>query len=143
MVNIMLEFAQNNADEQIALIPASDLGTGVDLFTTFNGKMDTTIEQVGVGTTTVIVVKIYQSYGTAKTKIPISGLVLADFVLYNVTDSIAVVPSGVVETPDGTYTFTMAAQTATDIERLSLAVTANAKPFEDSTWAAVQLKHQA
>jgi hypothetical protein len=141
-VIVKFEFAQNVADEQLSMIPAETVG--IDLFTTFNGKIDTNIVQVGTGTTTVIVVDIYTDYGTAKTKIPVEGLVEADVQLYNVTDS-GVITKTFVEstTVPGRYTITVTAQTATDIERLSLLTTAAAKPYNDGTWADVQLKHQA
>lgn len=142
-VIVKFEFAQNVADEQLSMIPASTVG--IDLFTSFNGKIDTNIAQVGTGTTTVIVVDIYTDYGTAKTKIPVEGLVAADLSLYNVTDSATTTISSLAEstTVPGRYTITVTAQTNTDIERLSLASTTAAKPYSDGTWSAVQLKHQA
>jgi hypothetical protein len=141
-VIVKFEFAQNVADEQLSIIPAETIG--IDLFTTFNGKIDTNIVQVGTGSTTVIVVDIYTDYGTAKTKIPVEGLVEADVQLYNVTDS-AVITKTFVEsaTVPGRYTITVTAQTNTDIERLSFLTTTAAKPYSDGTWADVQLKHQA
>jgi len=142
-VIVKFEFAQNVADEQLSMIPAETVG--IDLFTTFNGKIDTNIVQVGTGTTTVIVVDIYTDYGTAKNKIPVEGLVAADLALYNVTDSASTTISSLAEstTVPGRYTITVTAQTSTDIERLSLASTTAAKPYADGTWADVQLKHQA
>lgn len=138
-IMVKFQFAQNIADEEISFINASDLG--IDLFTDFSGKVDTNIVQVGTGTTTEIVVDVYTDYGSAKSKIPVEGLVLADFYLYNATDSAEITPSSVVEstTVPGRYTFTFTAQTGTDLCRLSLNTTDAAKPYDDGTWADVVL----
>lgn len=53
-------------------------------------------------------------YGYFGSEIPVVGWVLADFELYNVTQDVAVVITSVTETPDGTYTFVIPAQTAAD-----------------------------
>ena len=142
MIQVKFQFAQSIADEQISFIKSSDLG--IDMFTQFNGKTDSNIVQVGTGTTTTVVVDVYTDYGSAKNKIPVEGLVLADFVLYNVTDSATITPSSVVEDSvvPGRYTFTFTAETATDILRLTLSTSEAAKPYDDGTWPDVQLTLQ-
>jgi len=104
--------------------------------------MDANLSQVGTGTTTGFSAKLTLDYGNAKTKLPISGLVAGDFVLYNVTDSAAVTISTCTESPDGTYAFTFTGQTNTDILRLSLGTTTPAKPFDDATWSSVSITLQ-
>lgn len=139
-VMLSFEFDSKLQDEYISYIEAADMGK--DLLRELNGMMDVTISQVGTGTTTGFSAKLVLDYGNAKTKQPVSGLVAADFVLYNVTDSLAVTISTVTESPDGTYAFTFTSQTATDILRLSLATTTAANPFDDNSWSAVQITLQ-
>lgn len=144
MVMLQWEFDTSIQDEQIAIINATDIG--VDLLTQFNGKTDTNISQVAAArSTTTFSVDIYNDYGTAKTKLPVEGLVTADFTLYNVTDAGALTFTSVTEDTliAGRYACVIsAAQTATDILRLGLSTTDAAKPFDDGTWADVQIALQ-
>lgn len=64
-------------------------------------------------------------------KRPAAGLSTADFVVTNTTTSSTVTPSGVVEAPDGTYTFTIPAQTTADVLKVSFV--GDGKAFEDFT----------
>ncbi len=138
MAIIMMQWAQDVEDKELAIIPYSKI-TGIDLFTQFKGKLDANIEQVGTKSTTTFSVKITHDYGDAVDMLPVKNLVAADFSLYNVTDSAAVTISTVTESPDGTYAFTFTAQTNTDKLRLSLASTDAAKPYDDATWADVEI----
>jgi len=141
---ISWQFDVSVLDEQLAIINASDIG--VDLLTQFNGKIDTNIAQVAANrSTTTFMVDIYNDYGTAKTKLPVEGLVTADFTIYNVTDAGALTLTSATEstTVPGRYAMVIsAAQTATDIIRLGLSTTDAAKPFDAGTWADVQIALQ-
>lgn len=50
----------------------------------------------------------------------VTGLVLADFLVENVTDSTTITPSSVAETSTGVYLITFVAQTSADVIRVSL-----------------------
>lgn len=142
-VVVKFEFAQDNKDELISIIPADEIG--IDLFTQFSGKQDTTIAQVGTGTATGFVIDVKTDFGPATGKIPVENLVLADFGVYNVTDSLAVTPTTVTEDTvvPGRYTFVVPTQGVADLEKISLAATDAAKPFSDEAWVDVRIKHQA
>jgi len=70
-------------------------------------------------TTTGFKAKLYNEYGSLNEPLVDKGLVAADFALYNVTDSAAVVITSATESPDGTYTFVFTAQTSGDTLRLT------------------------
>lgn len=80
------------------------------------GLIDVESKEVVVTTTTVDV-DIFIENGDAK-GIPFTGLLLADFTMTNLTTSLAVVPSAVVEVSDGHYEFTFTAQTALDLGQI-------------------------
>lgn len=134
--NVMLqwEYDQSVKDENLSFIPAGEIG--IDLFTQFNGKTDAYVEQVGTGTTTGFTVDIFTSTGNAVKRTPVKGLVAADIVLYNISDSLAVTVGTLVEssTVPGRYTVTFTAQTNTDKIRLNLSTSTAAKPYDDGTW---------
>lgn len=138
-IPVEFEFAQNNADELISFIPAASIG--VDLFTQFNGKMDTNIVQVGTGSATGFTVDIFNDYGNAVTKLPIEDLVTASFSLYNDTTASSVTITSATEsaTVPGRYVFVIPSQTTTDDATLSLSTDTTALPFADGTWSAVTI----
>ena len=76
---------------------------------------------------TEIAIDLYDVDGSADGD-AFTGLLVGDFTVFNETTALAVVPSAVVESPTGTYTFTIAAQTAADI----LTVTATQAGFDFS-----------
>lgn len=138
-IMVQFEFAQNNQDELISYIPKASIA--IDLFTQFNGKMDTNIVQVGVGTATGFTFDVYQDYGNAVDRIAVEGLVTADFALYNDTDSASITPTSITEslTVPGRYVAVVPTQGATDNATLSLAATEAAKPYADGTWGDVTI----
>ena len=142
-VPIMLEFAQNVRDAKISYIPASEIG--IDLFTQFNGKLDTSIAQVAANRgATTFQFDMYLDYGNVVKKKPVEDLVAADLLLYNVTDSASVTISTLVEstTVPGRYTVTFATQTVTDILRLSLNTSDVAKGYDGEQWEEVEIALQ-
>ena len=66
---------------------------------------------------------VYMSYGSAGTRKPITGLLIGAFTVYDETGAASITPSGVVESPDGTYLITVPAMTATNIIRVEVAAT--------------------
>lgn len=86
------------------------------------GLIDVDIAVSSESTTGFVGVATY-CYGTAKTKQPLVGAILANWTLFNETDQLAVVIISAAEAPDGTYTFTYAAQTPADVLTLTLDIT--------------------
>lgn len=103
--------------------------------TTIASLLDVTYSGVSGVTTTAFAMALVYEYGSLNTKLPVKGLVAGDFTLYNVTDSASVTILTCTETPDGTYTFTFAAQTSADVLRLS--GTKNGFDFEQIEAAAI------
>lgn len=142
---LMLQWDNQVSDGELAIIPYTKI-TGIDMFREFQGKMDTTIEQVAANrSTTTFRVKISTSYGDAVDAEPVPDLETADFSVYNVTDATSETLTSATEVTGetGTYDFVLSgAETATDILRLSLNSTANTKPFAFDSWAAVEIALQ-
>lgn len=65
---------------------------------------------------TTIQTTVYEGFGTAGTRKPVTGLVLANFEVYDNTAAAAIVPSDATETPAGSgiYVLTVPAMTATN-----------------------------
>lgn len=83
------------------------------------------IDVVGAATsptTTTVTLTTTFIYGDQFVLNPFKGAVLADFPVFNVTTSLAVVPASVIETPadSGIYLFTYAAQTGSDVMTINL-----------------------
>lgn len=114
---ILLTFDLDKAvfDEDAQMILASEY-TG-DIFG-LKGLLDV-VPTLGAITTTSIVLTLNTLFGSAKNKQPVTGLLAADFTLYNVTDAAPVVVVTAPENPDGTYTITFAAQTSGDDIRIT------------------------
>lgn len=109
--NVDYDVNTSNGDQW--MLPASDF--------TFNllqlkGMIDVAITLVDVVSATSFIVDCEFNYGYANAPLPWTGAVLADFDLYNVTDSAVITPSAVAEsaTIPGRYTFTVPAVDATD-----------------------------
>lgn len=64
--------------------------------------------------TTGFVVELFNQY-SLKMALKDSGLVIGDFSLYNNTSAASVTITSVTESPDGTYTFVIPAQTSADV----------------------------
>ena len=121
-VKIGLSFGIDSTmdDADLAMITADQitanlLGVGgiVDAFNT----------NTATKTTTELSFQLDTSFGGVTSRIPVEDLVLADFTFFNVTTALAVVPATVVESPTvaGFYTATYAAQTASDVMRVTSA----------------------
>lgn len=124
-VTLNFQFDATLQDEYIGQIVSSDI-TGINLLDV-SGLIDIFSEVVSCSTT-ALVVKMYNRYGSAFNKLPMEGLLVTDFFdtvggtgskLYNVTDSAAVTISSVTESPKGTYTLAFTAQTSADVLRIT------------------------
>lgn len=109
------QIAQSFRDENLGIIDCSE--TDADLLS-LSGLLDVKAT-ISAPSTTGFVAALKLDYGTFQNKIAVKGWLLADFDLYNETDSAAVTITSVTESPDGTYTFVIPAQTAADVLTLS------------------------
>ena len=134
---IAFEFHSAILDEQFSWINKSDIG--IDMLTQWKGKLDTNIVQVGSGSATGFTVDVYSDFGTVNSKLPVEGLVTADFSLYNDTGSASITITSATEstTVPGRYVLVVPTQTTTDDATLSLSSSTAAKPFADGTWSDV------
>ena len=85
-----------------------------------DGLIDAKVKYTSTGQTSMVV-KLFAVGGSVATPVAIQGLLAANFALYNVTTSAAVVVLTAVEstvTP-GTYTLTYASQTISNVIRLT------------------------
>lgn len=86
-----------------------------------NGLQDIILESSAAATTTSVTVDATLCYGGFENKLLVEGLVADDFnydgvaTVYNVTTDSSVAVSGVVESPEGTYVLSFAAQTSADV----------------------------
>lgn len=116
-VRVNWEWHRNECDGDLRMVTADYIPT--DLLN-LKGLIDVLPTDASATSTTEIVVTMNTCYGNHADPIKVKGLVDSDFDLFNVTDSLSVAVGGVVESPDGTYTITFAAQDSTDVMRVSL-----------------------
>lgn len=103
-------------DENLRVIEASEMDTDLLIAEGLKDVCDIISDE---DQTTFTATMRLTGYGSATAPIPMTGLVIGDFALYNVTDSLAVTISTVTETSDGVYVFTFASQTLGDVLRLT------------------------
>jgi len=103
-LDITLQFSQDEYDGALSFItPESDV-----LFTELRSPIDI-YSTVSAITTTGFTVKMFTKYGALNDRGKDAGLVLADFVVFNTTDSAVITATSVTETVDGTYVFVIPA----------------------------------
>lgn len=118
-IEITFDWSIDELDEELIMVSGAELAP-VNLMR-LEGLLDVNPTFSGLSTTT-ITVALNLEYGTAKTKVPVKGLVIADFKgntgtasrIYNVTDSLDVTLTSVTETSDGVYALVFPAQTSAD-----------------------------
>jgi hypothetical protein len=116
-IQLGFEWDINEQDSNIRMVSANDIA--IDLFD-LRGLLDVYGTTPTAISTTGFTITLETFFGSMKDKVEVVGLLLADFDLYNVTDSLAVTILTVTENPDGTYAFTFAAQTSGDVLKLSV-----------------------
>ena len=114
IVGVTFQFDQRENDGNLSYVEVAD---DADL-TGYRGLLDIH-STIPLNTLTTVTLNLFNKYGAANNKNVLSGLVAGDFALYNVTDSLAVTVVSSVESPDGTYLITFAAQTANDVLRIT------------------------
>lgn len=107
---------RSEKDENLRVIEASEMDTDLTLVEGLKDVCDTISDE---DQTTFTATMRLAGYGSATAPIPMTGLVIGDFDLYNVTDSATITISTVTETSDGVYVFTFPSQTLGDVLRLT------------------------
>ena len=122
-LQITFEYDSRSADENECVIPAANIE--LDLCEE-NGLLNA-IPTFSATTTTSFTATISLEYGGFQNQRTVPGLVAADFLLFNVTDSAAVVITTVTENPanSGIYDFTFPLQDSSDVLQLQQAFTGN------------------
>jgi len=123
-VQFTFEWDRLACDGNLRTLPFSDHGTNL---LAKIGLIDVFARNGVANSATEIQTDFYTVDGTA-TGDAFTGLLIGDFTVFNVTTGLAVVPTLLVESPDGTYVLTIPAQTAADV----LTVTATQSNFDFS-----------
>lgn len=127
-IMISFEFDRTQFDENLKPV-SSDFVTA-DLMRA-SGLLDGFISISG-DTISEFTTTVSMSYGSFNKSLDIQGLSLADFSVYNLTTSLSVTLTSVVEESDGTYLTSMPSQTIGDV--MTLTITKNGFIFEVGTW---------
>lgn len=117
-ISLTFSYDKREFDGDIKLIDSDE--TSVDV-RNLSGLLDVYAAAASSISTTGFVTSLTYSFGTAPNPLKFKGGVLADFTLYNETTTASVTITSVTESPDGTYTFVIPAQTSADVLTLSLA----------------------
>lgn len=115
-IDIKFNFDTDEQDADIRMILASEISP-VNLVN-LKGLLDVDSTYSSISTTG-FTAKLTTQYGSILNPKVVAGLVIGDFALYNLFDSLAVTISTMVENPDGTYAFTFAAQGSGETLRLT------------------------
>jgi hypothetical protein len=109
-INVTFTFSDSEKDEDIYLIQP-DVDFTFDALAA-KGLLDICVAYSSISTTGFEAV-LFNEYGLRKSLKDV-GLVIGDFSLYNDTTAASVTITSVTESPDGTYTFVIPAQTSAD-----------------------------
>jgi hypothetical protein len=116
-VSLTFEFNRLEKDEDLRMVASSE--TTIDMLEVC-GLIDVNGSAATITTTSFELTATFD-YGTQVTKQPFKGAVAADFALNEITPTPGVVAIlTAVESPDGVYTITYAAQTPADVLELTL-----------------------
>ena len=114
-VQVEVDYDIISGDENQTLITADEFGANVP--SKLKGLIDVNLEVTPVNATT-LTVEAYSDFGTATQKLPVRGLLAANFSVYNVTTNANVTLTSVTEstTTPGTYTVVLASAPTTGNE---------------------------
>ena len=116
-VRASIDFSTTMKDKDLRMIKASDIS--VDLLgPSFEGLRDVTSVISSITTTGLTATLTLPFDGFGITDPAATGWVLADFDLYNVTDSASIAITSVTEGADGVYAFVIPTQDSADVLRL-------------------------
>lgn len=116
-IKVMFNFHIDEDDSYLRAITAQDISANLSIL---NGLLDVCSTNSAIDNTT-FTVDLSTEYGPLLSPTPVTGLLVADFALYNITDSASVTIVSAVEsvTIDGRYVVTFASQTNADVLRLT------------------------
>lgn len=120
-VQLKFEWDRKEQDSNLRMILKVDMANA-DLIG-LNGLFDVLGKDLALTSTTNISAILFSKFGTLIGDVysaKVEGLTAAQITVRNTTTSSDIVPSAVVESPNGTYTITMAAQTSADIMKLKV-----------------------
>lgn len=115
-IHLSFEFDISELDEDLRMVTAAEAGTNL---LNLSGLLDVNCATSAPGQTTVTAT-LTLDYGSFKTPILVTGLLAADFALYNITDAAAITGFTTTESSTGVYVFTFTSQTVADVIRISL-----------------------
>ena len=127
---VSFELDITEKDEDLVLIPNSFIAP--ERLTSYNGLVDV-VSTVSAEALTGFTIELGVIGGNFTANVPVTGLVVGDLALYNVTDVAAITPTSLTETSDGVYVVVMPTQASADVVRATFtkngydftAVTAN------------------
>lgn len=125
-IQVTFEIKQSVKDSNLRQIKESVLSANSVDFLDLEGLIDVTATAPTSITTTGFVTTLSADAGGFIEQTAVEGFTDADFALYNNTSDAAVVITSVTESPAGTYTFVIPAQTSSDNLTLSSAVSGDA-----------------
>lgn len=111
-VNLNYDWKQSEKDRFLYMVTNEEITADID---NARGLIDVSSVNSAI-TTTTLTVELSYRYGAAKQYV--KGLITTDFVLFNVTDSL-VVAQTVTESSPGVYDFVFAAETSSDVIRIT------------------------
>lgn len=122
MITVSFDLAESEQDRDIAYMNyGTDTGDVLVDINSYVGLIDVTMEAATNKTTTGFTsTMVFPYYGAVFSKEAWTGGLPADFTLFNETTVAAVTILTAPESPDGTYSFTFALQTAADVLTLTL-----------------------
>lgn len=124
---VSFDFDQKENDALLRMISASSMNADLDLLS-IDGLVDVTGTNIATSQTSLIMKLVAKNSGDIANQIFVSGLVAADFTLYNETDTTSVTIISATANPSTkSYTITYASQTVSDV--LTLSVSKNGYDF--------------
>lgn len=125
-IQLNFEFSQLEKDEFLRVISEAEISADLQ---NIEGLLPLAAAISGEATTGFVAALTvdYDIFLDASKEI-VPGWVLADFALINVTTNLPIVITSVTESPEGTYTFVIPAQSASDVLRLTNLKTSGTKP---------------
>lgn len=116
-IQVMLDFDQLLIDSSQRQISKSGQADSVITADTLNitGLIDTKAEITTPATVTSVSLKITRAMGDELREVLVTGLVLADFTLYNNTTASSITITSVTEVSNGVYDFVFPSQTSADV----------------------------
>lgn len=115
-IQLQFEYSRTEMDKDLKMILFSEMAGANPLL--LSGLLDVVVTATP-GTTTAFAAALALIFGTFKTPMVVTGWIVTDFTLYDVTAAASVALSSVVESPAGTYDFVTGTMTAGHVMRLT------------------------